>query len=189
MNKLGRDMIFFVKKFIMNIHSMTRNAMIATIYIVLTLVPPLNSLSYLAIQFRVSEALLVLVWFRKDYVIGLVIGTFIANFFGPLGGGFSMLDAVLGSLVTLLALRMMIFSKPRWVGLLAPIMLNGLYLALFLPFALSIEPSAFIGFAITTGFSVALGEAAVVILLGLPLVYLIERQPLIFKLMKGKSLS
>ena len=169
----------------MNIHSMTRNAMIATIYIVLTLVPPLNTLSYLAIQFRVSEALLVLVWFRKDYVIGLVIGTFIANFFGPLGGAFSVMDAVLGSLVSFLALHFMIRTKPRWVGLLAPIVLNSLYLAIFLPFALSVESSAIIGFAFATGISVALGEAAVLILLGLPLVLLIELQPRLLQLMKG----
>jgi uncharacterized membrane protein len=166
---------------------MTRNAMIATIYIVLTLVPPLNTLSFLAIQFRVSEALLVLVWFRKDYVIGLVIGTFIANFFGPLGGGFSVLDALLGSMVSFLAIQLMIRIKSRWVGLLAPIVLNALYLAVFLPFALSIEPSAFIGFAFATGFSVALGEAAVLILLGLPLVLLIELQPRLLQLMKGST--
>ena len=166
---------------------MTRNAMIATIYIVLTLVPPLNTLSFLAIQFRVSEALLVLVWFRKDYVIGLVIGTFIANFFGPLGGGFSVLDAFLGSMVSFLAIQLMIRIKSRWVGLLAPIVLNALYLAVFLPFALSIEPSAFIGFAFATGFSVALGEAAVLILLGLPLVLLIELQPRLLQLIKGST--
>ena len=92
----------------MNIHAMTKNAMIASIYIVLTLVPPLNTLSFLTIQFRVSEALLVLVWFRKDYVIGLVIGTLIANFFGPLGGAFSLLDAVIGSMVSFFALHIMI---------------------------------------------------------------------------------
>jgi uncharacterized membrane protein len=164
---------------------MTRNAMIATIYIVLTLVPPLNTLSFLAIQFRVTEALLVLVWFRKDYVIGLVIGTFIANFFGPLGGGFSFLDAVLGSLVSFLALQLMIRVKPRWIGLLAPIVFNAMYLAVFLPFALSIEPSAMISFAMATGLSVAIGEAAVLVLIGLPLVFVIEKQPRLLHLIKG----
>jgi uncharacterized membrane protein len=168
----------------MNIHGITKNAMIATIYIVLTLVPPLNAISFLTIQFRISEALLVLVWFRKDYVIGLVIGTFIANFFGPFGG-FSILDAFLGSMVSFLALQMMIRTKPRWAGLFAPIVLNALYLAIFLPFALSVESSAFIGFAFTTGISVAVGEAAVLILLGLPLVLLIESQPRLLQLMKG----
>ena len=164
---------------------MTRNAMIATIYIVLTLVPPLNTLSFLAIQFRVSEALLVLVWFRKDYVIGLVLGTFIANFFGPLGGAFSVLDAVIGSMVSFLALHIMLRIKPRWASLLAPIGLNALYLAILLPFALSVEPSAFIGFAFATGLSVALGEAAVLVLLGLPMVFLIESQPRLLQMMKG----
>jgi uncharacterized membrane protein len=164
---------------------MTRNAMIATIYIVLTLVPPLNTLSFLAIQFRVSEALLVLIWFRKDYVIGLVIGTFIANFFGPLGGGFSFLDAVFGSLVSFLALQLMIRVKPRWIGLLAPIVFNAMYLAVFLPFALSIEPSAMISFAMATGLSVAIGEAAVLVLIGLPLVFVIEKQPRLLHLIKG----
>jgi len=164
---------------------MTRNAMIGTIYIVMTLIPPLNTLSFLAIQFRVSEALLVLVWFRKDYVIGLVIGTFIANFFGPLGGGFSVLDALLGSLVSFLALQLMIRIKPRGLGLLAPIILNAVYLAIFLPFALAIEPSAWIGFAIVTGLSVAVGEAAVLILLGLPLTFLIQLQPRLLQLIKG----
>lgn len=169
----------------MNNHAMTRNAMIATIYIVLTLVPPLNTLSFLFIQFRVSEALLVLVWFRKEYVIGLVIGTFIANFFGPLGGAFSFLDAVFGSMISLLALQLMLRIKPRWAGLLAPIVLNGLYLAIFLPFALPIEASAVIGFAFTTYFTVAFGEAAVLILLGLPMVFLIESQPRLLQMMKG----
>jgi uncharacterized membrane protein len=151
----------------------------------LTLVPPLNTLSFLAIQFRVSEALLVLIWFRKDYVIGLVIGTFIANFFGPLGGGFSFLDAVFGSLVSFLALQLMIRVKPRWIGLLAPIVFNAMYLAVFLPFALSIEPSAMISFAMATGLSVAIGEAAVLVLIGLPLVFVIEKQPRLLHLIKG----
>jgi hypothetical protein len=79
----------------------------------------------------------------------------------------------------------MIRTKHRWAGLLAPIVLNALYLAIFLPFALSIEPSAFIGFAFATGLSVALGEAAVLVLLGLPFVYIIESQPRLLQLTKG----
>jgi hypothetical protein len=90
-------------------------------------------------------------------------------------------------MVSFLALQFMIRTKPRWFGLLAPIVLNALYLAIFLPFALSIEPSAFISFALTTGFWIALGEAAVLILLGLPLVLLIELQPRLLQLMKGST--
>jgi ABC-type amino acid transport substrate-binding protein len=60
-----------------------------------------------------------------------------------------------------------------------------LYLAIFLPFALSIEPSAWIGFGFATGFSVALGEATVLILLGLPLFFVIESQPRLRQLIQG----
>jgi hypothetical protein len=88
-------------------------------------------------------------------------------------------------MISLLALQLMLRIKPRWAGLVAPIVLNGLYLAILLPFALSIEPSAFIGFAFATGLSVALGEAAVLVLLGLPMVFLIESQPRLLQMMKG----
>ncbi len=167
----------------MNIQRMTRNAVIASLYIVLTLVPPLNALSYFAIQFRISEALLILVWFRKDYAIGLIIGTFIANLFGPIGGGFAFIDAVIGSLITYLALTVMILVKHKGIGLLAPVVLNGIYLALFLPIAI---PALTLSFeiAMVTGFTVALGEAAVVYLLGIPLYYFLKKQPRMLTLLK-----
>jgi hypothetical protein len=79
----------------------------------------------------------------------------------------------------------MIRVKPRWIGLLAPIVFNAMYLAVFLPFALSIEPSAMISFARATGLSVAIGEAAVLVLIGLPLVFVIEKQPRLLHLIKG----
>lgn len=160
----------------MNTQFMTRNAMIASLYIALTLVPPLNAISFLAIQFRISEALLILVWFRKDYRLGLVLGTFIANLFGPLGGGFAFLDAFLGSIVTFFALQWMISVKHRWVGLFAPIFFNAIYLAIFLPLAIADLPFTLEVIALT-GLTVALGQASVLILLALPLWTIIQRQP------------
>lgn len=157
-----------------SIRQLTRNAIVASMYVVLTLIPPLNAISFLAIQFRISEALLVLVWFRKEYAIGILIGTFFANVFGPLSGGFAFIDAILGTFVTFLALNWMQRMKVKSLGLLGPIMLNGIYLGLFLPFALGI-PFTLIemgGIALT----VALGEAAVVFGLGLPLYWIISRQ-------------
>lgn len=157
-----------------SIRQLTRNAIVAAMYVVLTLTPPLNAISFLAIQFRISEALLVLVWFRKEYAIGILIGTFFANVFGPLSGGFAFIDAILGTLVTLLALTWMQRIKLKGLGLLGPIVLNSIYLGLFLPFALGI-PFTIIevgGIALT----VALGEAAVVFGLGLPLYWIISRQ-------------
>ncbi|MEY3610172.1 MAG: hypothetical protein RLZZ264_693 [Bacillota bacterium] len=161
---------------------MTRNALVASIYVVLTLTPPLNTLSFYAVQFRVSEALLILVWFRKDYAIGILIGTFFANIFGPLGAGFALMDAVFGTIITLFALWIMTKTKSHLVGLIGPILLNGAYLAIFLPFALAL-PYSFELVAITM-LTVSLGEAAVLFGLGLPLHLIIEKQPHLLKLIR-----
>ncbi len=162
---------------------MTRNALVASIYVVLTLTPPLNALSFYAVQFRVSEALLILVWFRKDYAIGILIGTFFANIFGPLGAGFALLDALFGTIITLLALWIMTKTKSHLVSLIGPIVLNGFYLAIFLPFALAL-PYTFELFAITM-LTVSLGEAVVLFGLGLPLRLIIEKQPYLLKLIRN----
>ncbi|MEY3692649.1 MAG: hypothetical protein RLZZ388_820 [Bacillota bacterium] len=162
---------------------MTRNALVASIYVVLTLTPPLNTLSFFAVQFRVSEALLILVWFRKEYAIGILIGTFFANVFGPLGAGFALLDALFGTIITLLALWIMTKTKPHLIGLIAPILLNGVYLAIFLPFALALPYS--IELVAITMLTVSLGEASVLFGLGLPLRLLIEKQPYLLKLIRN----
>lgn len=179
---MSRDMIIEVK--MMKIQWMTRNALIATIYVVLTLTPPLNTLSFYAIQFRISEALLIFVWFRKEYAVGILIGTFFANMFGPLGAGFAFLDAVFGTLMTFISLFMMMNIRSKQLGLLTPIVFNGIYLSLFLPFALSL-PYTF-DIIITTFATVSLGEAVVVYGLGLPLTWLIEKQPSLKKLVQGQ---
>ncbi len=174
-------MIIF--KMMIKIQSMTRNALIASLYVVLTLTPPLNAISFYAIQFRISEALLILVWFHKDYAIGILIGTFFANIFGPLGAGFAWLDAVFGTLTTLIALWMMTHVKPRLIGLLAPVLFNGLYLAIFLPLALALPYT--LELITITLLTVSIGEAVVVYGLGVPLSLLIEKQPYLLKLIRN----
>jgi uncharacterized membrane protein len=160
----------------MKIHQITQNAMVASLYIVLTVVPPLNAISFYAIQFRISEALLVILLLRKDFLFGLLIGTFFANLLGPLGGGFALIDAVVGTLVTLAAASWMLVQKRFTLAMLAPIILNGLYLAFFLPFALELQVTPALWF--TTFFTVALGEATVLFLLGWPLFQTLKRQKL-----------
>ena len=55
-----------------------RLAIIAGLYVALTWAT--LPLSYGLIQFRVSEILLLLCFYRKDYIYSLVLGCFIANF-------------------------------------------------------------------------------------------------------------
>ena len=60
------------------------NALIAAIYIVLTLLlaPFSYSTQLLFIELRLSEILLVLTFYNKKYGSGLIIGCFLANLLG-----------------------------------------------------------------------------------------------------------
>jgi uncharacterized membrane protein len=162
-------MIKFAKKTTMKVSTITQNALIASLYIILTVLPPFNALAYGPIQFRISEALLVFGFLRKDWLLGLIIGTFFANLFGPLGGGFALIDAVFGSLITGLSLWVMIHLKNVWLTPLAPILLNGIYLSLFLPFAFELPFTLVV--IVSTFASVAAGEAVVLYALGIPLYF------------------
>ena len=95
-------------------------AIIAAIYIVLTV--GLSFISYSNIQFRISEALLVLVLFRKSAIPGLILGCFIANLFSPLG----IPDLIFGTLGTVIAVWgiYMLLEKNILVALLPGIVAN-----------------------------------------------------------------
>lgn len=155
------------------------NGLIAALYVILTITPPLNAIAYLGIQFRVSEVLLLLIFFRKDYLVGLVIGTFIANVFGPLGS-FVWFDAILGSLVTFLAGILIGRSRDYLVSMIAPVLFNGVYLAIFLPLYLDL-PFDFLTMA-GFGLSVALGQFVVLYGLGFPLYLMLRRNAYFLRL-------
>jgi uncharacterized membrane protein len=69
------------------------NALVAAIYIVLSIGPASLNLASGAIQFRLSESLNHLVVFDRKYIVGVVTGVVIFNaIFSPLG----WLDVVFG---------------------------------------------------------------------------------------------
>lgn len=77
-------------------------AIVAAIYVVLTVTPPLNAISYGAYQFRISEMMNFMAFYNPKYIIAVTIGCMIANFFsfGPLdvfvGGGSTLVFLSLG---------------------------------------------------------------------------------------------
>ncbi|EGV15325.1 QueT transporter domain protein [Streptococcus infantis X] len=66
-------------------------AIVAAIYVVLTITPPLNAISYGAYQFRISEMMNFLAFYNPKYIIGVTLGCMIANF--------SVLDSLMSLLV------------------------------------------------------------------------------------------
>ena len=67
---------------------MAQIAIVAAIYIVLTITPPLNAMAYYGYQFRVSEMMNFLAFYNKKYLIAVTLGCMIANLFSFLFGRF-----------------------------------------------------------------------------------------------------
>ena len=144
------------------IRSITRNAFVAAIYVVLTVVA--TPISYGMIQVRIGEALMLLCFFRKDYIYGLTIGCFIANIFS-----FMWADIIFGTLATFLACLCIIFSKRLLIATLFPVVFNAIIVGLELYF-FGVGP-----FWLCAG-GVALGEIVSVCVIGYTLFMLLWRR-------------
>ena len=66
-------------------------ALVAALYVVLTITPPLNAISYGAYQFRVSEMLNFMAFYHPKYILSVTLGCMIANFYS-----FGLIDVFVG---------------------------------------------------------------------------------------------
>ena len=145
------------------------SAALAAVYAVLTITT--GFMSYGNIQLRIAEALCVLPAIFPFTTWGLFVGCILANLVSPTG----MLDVVFGSLSTLAACCCIaVLGNKRSMGrsiviCLMPVLWNGV--ALGAMFALTGEYSwiVFPAMFAVFGGEVALGEAVVMFVLGLPL--------------------
>lgn len=106
---------------------LVRTALIAALYVTLTVA--FSAISYGPIQFRVSEALILLPLWNHRWTPGIVLGTIIANFFSPLG----LIDVLFGSLATFLGIVAMVkvakMASPLY-SLICPVLANAYLIAL-----------------------------------------------------------
>lgn len=109
---------------------LTRAALIAALYVILTLLAQVFGLASGAIQFRLSEALTIMPMFYKEAIPGLWIGCILANILT----GAAMWDVVFGSLATLLGAlgTYYIGRKKPTLGPVFPILSNVLIVPLVL---------------------------------------------------------
>jgi uncharacterized membrane protein len=169
--------------------------MIAAVYAALTWATLAfgGMLAWGPIQFRISEAAAVLAMFTPAAIPGLAIGSVVANLLNPQAlWPFSWLDVVLGSLGTLLgAVWMWRFRRTTWLALLGPIVANALIIAGYLPILLRAYQAAtgvsmgpILGVSLTGAwfplyavcvFTIGVGEAAVIYIVGLPLLVALRR--------------
>lgn len=153
----------------------TRTAVIAALYALLTMFLPL--LSYGPLQFRAAESLTLLPILFIEAVPGLTLGCLIANIFSPYG----WYDMVFGTLATLIAATLTRFIATRKkmfvkraelmpvIASFPPIFVNALIL-----------PLIWYMFAGDVGYflnmwTILATQSAVIFILGLPLYYGIKR--------------
>lgn len=94
------------------------NSTIAALYVILTYIT--FPISYGQIQFRFAECLILLCFFRKDYIFGLTIGCAISNLLSTIG----LFDVLFGSLATFLSCLFIIYSKHLLIAIIFPILFN-----------------------------------------------------------------
>lgn len=107
-----------------NLLWLTRNGILAAMYVALTLV--FAPISYGALQFRVSELLVMMPFFNKKWIAGITIGCAIANMFSPLG----IVDVVFGTLATFIAGVLVSKVKNIYVASLFPALVNGVIIGI-----------------------------------------------------------
>lgn len=152
------------------------SGVIAALYVVLTL--PIAQFAFGPVQFRLAESLTILPVFAFGYIPGLSLGCFLANILNPSNLG--PVDIIGGTAATLIAgfLSRILGKKNKFLGIIPPILVNGLIVGGYLPFLLLDKDSEITAAAVGISMAeVAVSEAIVVIAIGLPLMFIIMNTP------------
>ena len=150
------------------------SGVIAALYVVLTL--PMAQFAFGPIQFRLAEVLTVLPAFAAGYIPGVSLGCFIANLLNP--NNLGPVDIIFGTLATVIAgiFTRIIGKKNKILGIIPPIISNGLIVGGYLPFLLVDEGSSVTAQAVIISMAeVAASEAVLLIIIGIPFILLIEK--------------
>ena len=154
----------------MNIKIIVKNAMIAAIYVVVSLL--LQTLSFASVQIRIAELLMILCIFDKKYVIPLTLGCFLTNLVGLFMGINPLpLDIIVGPIATYLSGILMYrfkhveFSHKPLLSLFIPCIINGLLIGTELAFYLN--NNNFITLFISSATFVFIGEFISIFIIGI----------------------
>ena len=145
----------------------TQAAMIAALYVVLTLLANALGLANYAIQVRFSEALTILPYFTPAAIPGLFVGCLLSNIIT----GCAPMDVVFGSLATLAgAVGTYALRKIKWIAPIPPIVANIIVVPLVLTYVYKFE-----GSLIYFGITVGIGEVISCGLLGMILLFALDK--------------
>lgn len=146
----------------------TQAAVIAALYVVLTLLANAFGLANYAVQVRFSESLTILPFFIPAAIPGLVVGCFLSNILT----GCMLLDIIFGTVATLLgALGTWTLRKHKWLAPIPPIVANTIIVPFVLAYVYQFEGSIPY-FMLTVG----AGEVISCGILGMLLLFALEKR-------------
>lgn len=155
--------------------SIAKNAIIAAMYTALTYA--FFFCSYGPIQVRISEFMVLLVFFNPNYIYGLTIGCILSNIYAPAMSAFcTPLDIVMGTSATIIALILISLSRHLLIATIFPALTNGFLLSWEFTFLANAQGD---GNAILywTNFGyVALGEIIAVSVLGYCIFHILAKK-------------
>ena len=163
----------------LNTRQIALNGIVAGLYAAITILTA--SFAYGNIQFRISEALMMLLLFEPSLTVGLTVGCLIANLFSTV----SVLDIVIGTAATLLACLLTTRIKKPWLAPLPTILVNAVMVGAMLSWLYMPSEQFWYGLLVFGG-EVGAGEAAVLYVLGIPLYYAMKKTNFLEKLLHPK---
>lgn len=154
----------------MSVLRLVKLAVIAALYVVLTIA--VAPVAFGPIQFRISEVLVLLCFFKRDYCISLILGCFIANLFSIELG---YVDLIFGTLHTAISVICVSFTKKY-------MFLASLWPTIFMPI-IAFELWKFLGFEFfSTWLSLVISEFIVVSIIGYIIFFFIRKNETLMKL-------
>lgn len=169
------------------------SGIIAALYVALTLA--FQPISFYSIQFRISEALMLLPLLFPESWIGLTVGCLLANLFG----GGVIWDIIFGTLASMLAVLLVAqmgkVSQKKFMKFLSPlpvIILNGVIVGVVVTYCYpgegfyELSEGAKAGAMFFNMLTVAIGEITVCYVLGVPLLFTLSKTGLSDLISTGK---
>ncbi|MGI6662250.1 MAG: QueT transporter family protein [Bacillota bacterium] len=160
----------------MSLKVLSRVSVLAAVYALLTLLPPLNALGYGPIQVRVAEALTVLPFVFPWAPWGLYLGCILAN----LGSPFLVWDLSLGAFSSLAAAFLTRRMSHPLLAPLPPVIVNALVVSAY------VAPLSGMPYAIVALY-IAAGQAVACYGLGYPLLTYILRNQRLREVLGGEQ--
>lgn len=132
------------------IRRIIKNAIVLALYVALTFIS--YPIAFSGVQFRLSEILVLLCFFNRDYVIAITLGCFLSNLASPM----MPWDLLIGTSATLLSCLIVSFVPRLAIASIFPIIANAFLIGI--EYQIVLKEPYWLGVGL-----VAIGEATMMI--------------------------